>query len=105
MEDKKTKAKEILRVLKKLFPWSKTILNYTTPWELLVAVILSARNTDKKCKKKNIEFSFFKRRFIDYFSQKEIIKYDAQKWNGNHRTKIKPAQEIKWLKIRKSKRR
>lgn len=42
------KALEILKVLKKLFPNPKTILNYVTPWELLVAVILSARNTDKK---------------------------------------------------------
>lgn len=45
---KKGKACEILKVLKKLFPNPKTILNYTTPFELLVAVILSARNTDKK---------------------------------------------------------
>jgi len=44
----KQKILEILKVLKKLFPNSKTILNYATPWELLVAVILSARNTDKK---------------------------------------------------------
>ena len=44
----KQKALEILKVLKKLFPNPKTILNYVTPWELLVAVILSARNTDKK---------------------------------------------------------
>lgn len=42
------KALEILKILKKLFPNPKTILNYTTPFELLVAVILSARNTDKK---------------------------------------------------------
>src|SRR3989344_3783571 len=47
MEDKK-KTVEILKVLKKLFPNPKTILNYKTPFELLVAVILSARNTDKK---------------------------------------------------------
>ena len=44
----KKKAEEILRVLKGLFPNPKTILNFTTPFELLVAVILSARNTDKK---------------------------------------------------------
>ena len=44
----KQKANAILKVLKKLFPNPKTILNYTTPFELLVAVILSARNTDKK---------------------------------------------------------
>lgn len=42
------KALEILKILKKLFPNPKTILNYNTPFELLVAVILSARNTDKK---------------------------------------------------------
>ncbi len=45
---RKEKVKEILRVLKKIYPAPKTILNYTTPFELLVAVILSARNTDKK---------------------------------------------------------
>ncbi|MDP2638103.1 MAG: endonuclease III [Candidatus Levybacteria bacterium] len=44
----KQKALGILRELKKLFSSSKTILNYVTPFELLVAVILSARNTDKK---------------------------------------------------------
>lgn len=48
MQKQKEKAKHILKVLKKLFPNPKTILNYATPWELLVAVILSARNTDKK---------------------------------------------------------
>jgi len=42
------KAQKILKTLKNLFPQSKTILDYTTPWGLLVAVILSARNTDKK---------------------------------------------------------
>ena len=44
----KQKALKILTALKRLFPNPKTILNYVTPWELLVAVILSARNTDKK---------------------------------------------------------
>lgn len=44
----KEKAKTIIKELKQLFPNPKTILNYTTPWELLAAVILSARNTDKK---------------------------------------------------------
>ena len=48
MQEPREKVKYILKVLKKLFPQSKTILSYTTPWELLVAVILSARNTDKK---------------------------------------------------------
>lgn len=47
MNDKQ-KALEIVKILKKLFPNPKTILNYNSPFELLVAVILSARNTDKK---------------------------------------------------------
>lgn len=46
--NQKQKTLKILTALKKLFPNSKTILNYITPFELLVAVILSARNTDKK---------------------------------------------------------
>lgn len=46
--DSQQKTLKILTALKKLFPNSKTILNYVTPFELLVAVILSARNTDKK---------------------------------------------------------
>ena len=48
MKSRKEKAEEILKELKKLFPKTQTALEYSTPWELLVAVILSARNTDKK---------------------------------------------------------
>ena len=43
-----TNVGEILKELEGLFPTSKTALFYSTPWELTVAVILSARNTDKK---------------------------------------------------------
>lgn len=42
------RAEKIMQELDKLFPNPKVPLNYTTPWELLVAVVLSARNTDKK---------------------------------------------------------
>ena len=45
---RKSKAEEIVEKLKELFPKTQTALDYSTPWELLVAVILSARNTDKK---------------------------------------------------------
>lgn len=44
----KEKAENIVNGLKSLFPTSKTALFYSTPFELLTAVILSARNTDKK---------------------------------------------------------
>ena len=44
----KNKAEKIVRELRKLFPQTKPSLDYNDPWQLLVAVILSARNTDKK---------------------------------------------------------
>lgn len=44
--DKKEKVAEIVRRLKKLFPNPKTPLNHSNPWELYVAVALSAQQTD-----------------------------------------------------------
>lgn len=38
----------MLRGLKKLFPHAGMMLHHGSPWELLVAVILSAQCTDKK---------------------------------------------------------
>lgn len=40
------KAKQIAGKLKKLYPDPKTPLHHTTPWELYVAVALSAQQTD-----------------------------------------------------------
>ena len=53
MTDKKLelraqKIRKILPILKKLYPSPKTALHYSTPWELMVAVQLSAQCTDKK---------------------------------------------------------
>ena len=44
----KNKTAKIVKELKKLFPKSKIVLNYGSPWELLVSVVLSAQTTDKK---------------------------------------------------------
>lgn len=44
---KQEKAEEIIRRLKKIYPNPKTVLNYTSPLELLVATILSAQTTDR----------------------------------------------------------
>lgn len=41
-------AAEIIRRLRQKFPDAKIALNFTNPWELAVAVILSAQCTDKK---------------------------------------------------------
>lgn len=44
---RKARAKKIVTYLKKTYPVPKTELNYTTPIQLLVAVMLSAQSTDK----------------------------------------------------------
>ncbi len=36
----------VIKLLKKAYPDAKIVLNYSSPWELLVAVILSAQCTD-----------------------------------------------------------
>lgn len=48
LQEKKQRVLHIIRVLKKLFPDARIALHYSNPWELLVAVILSAQCTDKK---------------------------------------------------------
>ena len=44
----KQKTKNILELLKQEYPNAKCELNYETPFQLLVATILSAQTTDKK---------------------------------------------------------
>ena len=46
--ERKERAKEIVAYLKKTYPAPKTELTYTTPFELVSSVILSAQCTDKK---------------------------------------------------------
>lgn len=48
VNNKKNKVKIILSILEKKFGNPKCALNYKTPFELLVAVILSAQCTDKR---------------------------------------------------------
>jgi endonuclease-3 len=47
-EERKTRAKKMLSYLKKTYPVPKTELAFTTPIQLVVAVMLSAQCTDKK---------------------------------------------------------
>jgi endonuclease III len=42
-----THTREVIRRLKKAYPEAKTELDFTSPWQLLVATILSAQSTDK----------------------------------------------------------
>ena len=42
------KARKIVSVLQELYPEAKCELNYRTPYELLIATMLSAQSTDKR---------------------------------------------------------
>lgn len=48
---KKNDAKKIIEILKRTYPDAKCSLNYTTPFELLIAVMLSAQCTDERVNK------------------------------------------------------
>lgn len=50
-EERKKRATKILRYLKKTYPKPKTELTYTTDFQFLCAVIMSAQCTDKKVNK------------------------------------------------------
>ncbi len=42
------RAREILAVLRKVYPGAKPLLDYRSPWELLMATILAAQCTDER---------------------------------------------------------
>lgn len=48
LKERKERVRKMLNTLKKLFPVAGMALNYKTPFECLVAVILSAQCTDKR---------------------------------------------------------
>ena len=51
LTERKQCAVKILKALKKLFPHAQCSLQYRNPWELTVAVILSAQCTDRQVNK------------------------------------------------------
>lgn len=74
---KKDKAENIVGELKKLFPKTKTALNYNSDFNLLVAVILSAQTTDKKVNEVSPPLFHDYRTASDYakLSQEKLEKY------------------------------
>lgn len=93
MKNKKTleKRKKIFKIvnkeLKKLFPKITTALKFSNPWELLVAVILSAQTTDKKVNE--ITDKLFKK----YKTLDDYLKADLEEF----------AQDIKGVNYYKNK--
>lgn len=73
----KEKAEKIIKALDKLIPQAKIALNFSDPWELYVAVVLSARNRDDLVNKVT-EKLFQKYKNLDDYAKakfKEFGKY------------------------------
>ncbi len=47
----KNKSKELVNILKETYPDAKCSLDFTTPFEMLIAVMLSAQCTDERVNK------------------------------------------------------
>lgn len=70
--EKRKKIFEVVnKELKSLFPKINTALKFSNPWELLVAVILSAQTTDKKVNEVT-EKLFKKYKTIDDYAQADL---------------------------------
>ena len=71
--EKQKKVKKIIRELKKLFPQARIMLHYSNPWELLVAVMLSAQCTDKKVNEVTEKLFLKYRTLDDYVGAKQKV--------------------------------
>jgi endonuclease-3 len=85
----KKRITEILKRLKKAYPDAKCSLNYSTPFELLVATILSAQCTDERVN--FVTKSLFKKypKPQDYLSVPEEELQDDVRTTGFFRNKTK----------------
>ena len=72
---RKKRARQMLTVLKKLFPHTGMTLRYSNHWELLVAVMLSAQCTDKKVNEVT-EQLFKKYRTIDSYVKAGRLQFE-----------------------------
>jgi endonuclease-3 len=73
--EKKKLFEKINKELKRIYPKAKIALNFSNPWELLVAVILSAQTTDKKVNEIT-EKLFKKYKTIDDYAKANLKEFE-----------------------------
>ena len=79
----------IIQVLKDAYPKAHIILRYTTPWELLVAVILSAQCTDVTVNRVT-EKVFIKYKTLDAYVRADLTEFEKDiKSTGFYHNKAK----------------
>src|SRR5581483_1015844 len=87
--ERKKKVARIIAGLKKLYPEAKTVLRHSTPWELYIAVVLSAQTTDKKVNEVT-ERLFKKYKTLDDYMNADPERFDQEIKSVNfHRNKTK----------------
>ena len=89
LKERKTRALEVLRYLKKECPHAQIALRYQNPIQLLVAVILSAQCTDKKVNEVTLGL-FKKYKTVDDFARADQEMFEQEvKPTGFYRAKAK----------------
>jgi len=89
MEQDTQRIITIVNLLKKTYPQAKIVLKYGNPWELLVAVILSAQCTDKMVNKV-AEKLFAKYKTLDDYVTADLAKFEQDiKSTGFYHNKAK----------------
>ncbi|MBT9175328.1 MAG: Endonuclease III [candidate division WS2 bacterium] len=76
MKDKKT-ADKVIKILEDTYPDARTMLNYKTPIQLLVAVILSAQCTDERVNKVTAEL-FKKYKTVNDFASANLMVFEQE---------------------------
>ena len=89
LKERTLRARKILKVLKALFPDAKIALRYSNPWELVVAVRLSAQCTDKKVNE--VTFPLFKKYLtLEDYAKANLAQFEQDiKPAGFYRSKAK----------------
>jgi endonuclease-3 len=76
-EERALRARQILSYLKQTYPIPKTELVFTTPFQLVVAVMLSAQCTDKKVNHVT-ETLYKKYKTVDDFADADLITFTSE---------------------------
>ncbi len=85
LQERKKRAKKVVRELKKLFPDAKCALNHSNPWQLLVATILSAQTTDKLVNRVTTTL-FRKYKTVDDYANASVDEFDQDIRSVNFHT-------------------
>jgi endonuclease-3 len=88
-KERRQRLDKMRKVLKKLYPHPQMALRYSSPWEMLVAVMLSAQCTDKKVNEVT-EKLFQKYKNLNDYVSADVKEFEEDiKQTGFYRNKAK----------------